>query len=525
MATTTSYDRYGMNDFILNKRSYPPKTRLVLREAPKSGEDKQYNESREITSYHIPILSLRDRSTNKDEKFVLLGELDVMFLSYLEADIPYTWKNPEYHKYLKRDTVGDTKYATLGEAFEDDHNQEDVYIFSTFNMLPLSAFYDSSLKKWKIRNSEELMNAIQVDCMLRYLYDTHIFTKEDLFNPEENRKTVKGVHAGMVSVTNHANSGMYVDKETNQFVPGTPQTLPFQCEVEWYVDYFDNTIEGHELIKADNDGNLTRNKAWEAAYLLSQPKAYRNERRFVIKYRRYDPTRENRLITEYEEKISFANYYLLTFFNQKEWEAEYNTDNNFKTTSQVTNESRAVKNIITFVVLENPKYYCYEDYKKIGVRLDELVKEKRANYEKLSEDKQNKILYSDEKKKTLDKIFKNKDFSSILKNKEYTQEINQVISNVPIFNRSAMEYAGILGRVKIDDLQIGENAKNMISLRRFYFWMNDVRKQITKELLKERDRKLHLLRSRIFATARNTARPGETSWLWLKFKEVSKGPI
>jgi len=269
-------------------------------------------------TYRIPRSSLRTRKdtiinpifqANNPEKY-----------SYLNQDLVFCWKHPDRFEYLKKrkseQRIKDEKYEedydlkTVEEAL--DYEDNDSRIFSCFNGIDIDQFVRSYNSSTNLMNtdvfafdtSDELMDALYPVGMV--LHDSLMLDTEDIDNIEDKRETVKITERGLVTFTNLANAGPYVDYETNRphyhLKPGQFEDLPHQSEVEWYFPKFDQRSKNQNLhmlkkmATTAEDGSTEYhykiNPSWLNSFTKSQISQYRKDRRYGLLWRRYDPNRE-----------------------------------------------------------------------------------------------------------------------------------------------------------------------------------------------------------------------------------------
>lgn len=519
------FNPYG-TDKLIRKNEVWPETTLPKRLAPLS--KKVDTQTVEFRTYRLPITALRRRAKNSKDECVFDSK-NIEHLSYLPNDIPFSYKNPRYWKSLKRDNGS---YATLSEAFETDPDEDfnEVFIFSSFNLLSKYDFYDKERGGWIISNSTELENCIDCSCLLD---DTGavIFDKNNLFNIEEKRKTVKGTEKGLYTHINIANEGPKINSK-NVLVPGENQYLPFNCLIEWFVPYFDNETRGHGFLYYDEiKKKLVHDKKWLKTYEKCLPKEYRGSGRVTLMYRRYDERRENDLVKEYAYKSAFLNFWFKELIGlekegelQEEGEEEEGEEEEPIIEQPVLTDIGLPKPFVLapFDIEEKEEediiYQSLEIITKFILNLKEEDKKyvKIKSYMRLS-----KSIFDAFKKSTKD-VGMEKSSKSIIFDFD---DLNKMALGPPWIKLFLKNYK--LGEIINYKLEKPKMIKYFTNIRKYKIKAKELKfmmfkTTIQKKIYTEFSEKLYNMRRKIFARVMKEDKHHETVWSFLSFKEPSK---
>jgi hypothetical protein len=446
---------------------------------------------------------LRTRVENKDKEEELFGgDADDQALSYLEGDLPFSWRKPKYFKSLHFEESGECgeKYKTIDEAVQVDPDEDsnEVFVFSCFNLIDNKEFYDNYKKRWRIANSTDLENAINCTCILADI-KTVFLDQKRLLNVEDKIKTVKGTEQGVYSITNLAHEGIVVD-DKNKIKAGEEQDLAFNDLIEWYFCYYDNDIDGHQLILQKKD-KFVVNKKWLNEYERCLPKEYRGFRRLKLMYRRYDPSRETYLEKEYALKINFLYTLLSSMPDSSTIELE--EDRNLHKLNFINN---------FFFTLENKtkKYINFRYLIKLYDRIYEKSIEKKVIKKKYKKYKEEQ----GELKKKLTKEEYQTEGSNIKIN-EWLKYLRKYSGSTALFNI----FEKLSKTTKFSDKinEFDTSIMGIIKEESFIFF--EILKTILKELLCEYKAKLHHLRRKIFARVIKGGEYKGLAWIFLLFKE------
>lgn len=275
-----------------------------------------------ITTGIIPIEVFRERVKNVNDDSIF-NKNDPYTYSYLFGDLVYSWKHPDHWNGLKVGTsskmIIDNNTKTVEEAEEYDDNTTRVY--TAFNGTHIEQYVKyidqntSSMEKdvFAFDNSEDLMNAIDVPGIV--LNNGELFSKEDIENDNEKRRTIKITEEGGDNFRNVAHEGIIKDENGN-YVAGKFQRASYKQELEWYFPYFDQrdgntqTNMFKKMKKESGEYYYTINtKYWLKQYKLCQHHTYRSDNRFTLLYRIYDISKERILRTNKTKKLNYLDIF------------------------------------------------------------------------------------------------------------------------------------------------------------------------------------------------------------------------
>lgn len=507
-------DDYGIDKYIRKDEIYP-ETKLAKRLAPLSKKVDQT--TREFRTYRIPIGMLR-RRVKIPETYCLFNLKVPETLSYLPYDLPFSWKDPKYWKSLHRGGEYDEYATVIDEAgyVDPDQDLNEVFIYSTFNMLSKKDFFDTETGSWKIKNSYELEKAIDCTCTLVDIKAV-LFDKKKLFNIEDKRKTVKGTEKGLVAHRNIANTGIQFDEDEDKLVGGKNEYLPFNCLIEWYVPYFDNETDKHGLFTADiqenGDYTFKDNKSWLVAYLKCLPKDYRPEKRITLLYRRYDERRENELIKEYALKSAFMQ----NMFREIE--------------KKETEEPEIIQPILVepellqleAIEIEAPEETKFSNINKLKLLSKFILNLKEGETKYINIKSYFDLIESFSNKFKFYMTYMEKETVYVTKKLNVFKEKLLGPERFENFLKNFQNYKGyknfkdVFTNVENKNNLIAEITKFEVNpLLKFYFVMQ-------KELYTEYTEKLHHMRRKICGRVIKAGKYDEVVWTFMSFKEPAKG--
>jgi hypothetical protein len=233
----------------------------------------------------------------------------------LPGELAITWNHPKNAVWLNHtkedgsimDFDGDNHLSFNTTTEATMHSDELNRYFTLFNGMSMADFvkrFDSNTKSkvndvFTWNTSEELMAAIKVVGINR---DTMLLASEDLANQDDVKSSMPLVERVEATMYNTAHEGVLI--KDGRLMMGKPQTFSKQDLIVWEFPYFDNHREGFEMLEKYEIKPAIKAKGIPALYsyrihedflnrwTMLMPEEYRNDGRFTLPWKKYDPSQE-----------------------------------------------------------------------------------------------------------------------------------------------------------------------------------------------------------------------------------------